>query len=254
MPMPGVHKQINQTAHCSLFLEFCGGARHSRRRWLSKIVRRFKKGVSVATEFEKCKEALDQITQKLPDFIDPDLKELPSLLPFKAICLNSMLIHRVTHLVGESLCLHEQHSVLPSLMVVRAAIETTALLYMLNNKIEQAIKKNETEDLETFIEKATIGSRNDDTEIDSVNILTAIKHISKRYPEYLKFYEVLSEYCHPNYAGLLGSYSKLNEEKTVLILGPSGDYGITCVSQGVKSALDLGATSDTLNLCHVHYA
>ena len=168
----------------------------------------------------KCKEAIELSKKALPKVVDPSLKNLPSQIPFRVVCLRDILIHRVTHLADQAIEIHAANQFLPLMMTVRAAMETGALLYLLDKKIAAAIESEDTKELEVFLKKATIGSRNSDTEIDAVNILTALDHMSKKFPPVRKYYDNLSEFCHPNFAGVLASYSRLSEDKTRLELGP----------------------------------
>lgn len=178
---------------------------------------------------EECRKLAARVANSLPKYVDPDLEKLPSQIPFRVICLNSILIHRIAHLSQECIDLHAKKYVISSLIIARAAMETAALLYLLDKKIIQSLETTDTVELERFIKKATIGSRNGDTEDESVNILTAINHIARKYPEYGYFYRDLSEYCHPNFAGLLGAYADLSEDKSKLALGPKNDLGITSI-------------------------
>lgn len=186
-------------------------------------------------QVQKCKAAVQAIKGKLPAFVDLYFKELPSQTPFRVVCLRDILIHRVTHLAEEGLDLHSRKSVIPFILVVRAAMETAALLYMLDKKVETAIETSKGDELEEFLRKATIGSRNNDTEVTSINTITALDHLSKKYPHIKKFYDDLSEFCHPNFAGVLASYSRLSDDKLKFILGPDPDppvdFGIVPLSE-----------------------
>ena len=180
------------------------------------------------SDIEKCRKIVERFTESLPKTIDPDLRTLSSQIPFRVICFKNTLIHRVAHLSFESIELQEKNFFLSSLIIARSALETAALLFFLDKKIESSIRINKTEELESFIEKALIGSRNGDTEKESLNILTAIDHIEKEYQEFGYFYRDLSEYAHPNFAGLLGAYTRLSEDKNKLIFG-FNDLKITSI-------------------------
>lgn len=176
-------------------------------------------GQDISELVSECEEAISLLKGKLPGEIDPSLKLLPSQVPFRVICLRDILLHRVVHLSDEALELYKRGADIPSIILVRAAMETSAVLYLLSKKISEALDGADGSALEEFIEKATIGSRNEDTEIESINILTALGHLSKKYEHVRDFYNDMSEFCHPNFAGLLGSYTKLSDDKTKLLLG-----------------------------------
>ena len=67
-----------------------------------------------------------------------------------------------------------------------------------------------------FGEKTSVlllGSRDGSTELQSINITTILQKCDKRYPSIEKFYAVLSESAHPNYAGMVADYSKIDHDE-----------------------------------------
>ncbi len=67
-----------------------------------------------------------------------------------------------------------------------------------------------------FAEKTAVlllGSRNNESMPDSINILTVLGKCDKRYPGLMKLYGDLSESAHPNYEGLMSGYSTTNYDE-----------------------------------------
>lgn len=51
------------------------------------------------------------------------------------------------------------------------------------------------------------------------NILKALDGMNAEYAGVREMYDHLSEYCHPNFAGVVASYSRLNDAGDMLLLG-----------------------------------
>ncbi len=155
----------------------------------------------------------------LPDHVDPALMDMPTQTRFHVVCLRDVLSHRIKDLSEKVIPLFKSEQLVPAFLITRAIMESVALLYHLHKKVVSAIDNKDVTELNDWLENATLGSRNDDTDRTSPNILTALDRMEKEYPGVREMYDQLSEFCHPNYGGVLASYSHLNEDKTVLLLG-----------------------------------
>ena len=89
-------------------------------------------------------------------------------------------------------------------------------------KVEQVIKNNNYDEIKQFLTQALLGARSTIATKEFnrpcvVNILTYIDHMDKKIPGYKAQYEFLSEFSHPNSAGLNKMYSKLDWDNKEII-------------------------------------
>ena len=163
---------------------------------------------------------LDELTNRLPSNVDSRLKNMPSLILYQVVYLRDTLAHRIRDLSEKAVPLFESSQLMPAFLVTRALLETVSLLYELHRKVASAIDRKEVKQLDEWLERASLGRRNVDTEITAPNILSALDSMNAEYAGVREMYDQLSEFCHPNFAGVLASYSRLNDTGNMLLLGP----------------------------------
>jgi hypothetical protein len=161
----------------------------------------------------------EQINKSLPDKIFVASLSHTSKLPFKALSLREVLIHRVAELSETAVNLFESNKLVPAIIMTRAVFESTAVLYWLYERIKQVSITKELGDIDEFLMKSLFGGRVSEAPVESYNVLTAIDHINKKFAFYKESYDNLSDYAHPNWPGLMGAYSKLDKKEMTLHLG-----------------------------------
>ena len=170
-------------------------------------------------ELAKAKQLSRRLSSNLPKEIEAASLSLSSKLPFKAVSLREVLIHRIAELSEVAIELFELKKIVPAIIMTRAVFETTAVLYWLYKSIKQVCATKELGNIDEFFMKSLFGSKDEERLPESYNILTAINHTDKDSQGYRNAYNSLSEFAHPNWSGLSGAYSKLNREKRILELG-----------------------------------
>lgn len=135
---------------------------------------------------------------------------LASKLPFKAAVLREVLIHRISDLVDASLCLYGADAFVPANVLARCCLEVAGYMFITSCAYEEFLRLRDDDKMDNHLMKVLFGSRSGMTAYDSVNVLTAIDKLDKRHAEagIRNIYDGLSEFAHPSYAGLTGSYSK----------------------------------------------
>lgn len=110
--------------------------------------------------------------------------------------------------------LHEHRHALGSRLLLRSALESVAVLAHLNQVtrllLDGALK------FDAFDHKTRLlllGSRDQNTKYESLNVLTILKHLDKTYPGVLNVYNTLSESAHPNFEGVCFGYSEVDHER-----------------------------------------
>jgi hypothetical protein len=138
---------------------------------------------------------------------------------FRAGCYREVLIHRFSDLADVALQLLASRTMVPAFVVVRAVLETTAVMFQFRQKSEAFLNSGDVDAYEAFIKKGLLGSRDGSTEEESQNILTIIRHCEKKFSGIEAMYARLCEYTHPNFAGVLGSYATVDKRSWTLHLG-----------------------------------
>jgi hypothetical protein len=144
--------------------------------------------------FRKARELSLRISQSLPRTVDPASISLRAKIPFKAVCVREVLIHRVSEL-GEVACdLIESGRIVAAIILVRALMESVALLYWLNKKLHAVVEAKATGDINDFLDRAMVGTRNAGTPLKAINVLSAIDEVTKEFNEFRLMYDDLSEF------------------------------------------------------------
>jgi hypothetical protein len=156
-----------------------------------------------------------------------------SKLPFKATSIRELLIHRMSNLATSAIRSIEAGDVVPGSVLTRASVETVAVLFCLNQAVEQFLELRDVERIDSFLMSSLVGARWSGHPVQSINVLTLIDKVTKTIPAFRASYDNLSEYAHPNWSGLLGSYGLIDKENYELHLGKADN------SAGLKAALSV---------------
>ena len=161
------------------------------------------------------------LKEHLPASVDGFALSSISKIPFKAMEFRESLFHRVAELSETALELYKkEHRLISAFLITRAIQETTALFYWFYEKLEQATKNNELGDFDNFIMRTLFGWRlKDDDFPKAPNILTAVDRLDKIIDKFRYGYERISEYCHPNYSGVLGAYATTDRKTAITYFG-----------------------------------
>lgn len=128
--------------------------------------------------------------------------------PWRALLLRECVAWRSIDLLTQSWDLYSNHGVLGARILLRAAHETLAVLIYVNQSMRKVVAGEL--DFHAFSEttaRLLLGSRDQSTPLESINILTILGKADKRYPGLLKTYAALSESAHPNHEGMVLGYS-----------------------------------------------
>jgi hypothetical protein len=155
----------------------------------------------------------------LPPKVNAAPEGIPPEFPFKVLSLREPLLCRIVDLVEASLELCKADKGMGAAILARAVLEATAVLFALVEGVEGIAKGKDVGDFEQRLNAMLVGSKNQKTPVDAINILTHIKKMDKTFEGILEHYGLLSELAHPNFAGVLNSYARLGPGKFDLILG-----------------------------------
>jgi len=133
---------------------------------------------------------------------------------YRSIVLRELVLWRFTDLIAQAAYLIRGKHVLGARVLIRSAIETLAILIYLNQKTAMVLEGKEN--FFRFAEMTSrlmLGSRNQTTTLEAINILSVLEKCEKQYPGIVKVYGELSESAHPNYDGVCAGYSVVNEKE-----------------------------------------
>jgi hypothetical protein len=121
-----------------------------------------------------------------------------------------------------------------ALLLTRAAIETCAALWYLTTKVAATNDESVLEELGKSVRTVLLGSRVDPNMLSAINVLTFIGSVEKTLPGTRERYNGLSEYCHPNWAGMLGLYGRYDMSNRLIVLGQDAERKSNAKAVGVS--------------------
>jgi hypothetical protein len=143
---------------------------------------------------------------------DPAQVSLKAKTPYKALQIREALLYRAADLADASCVLVDTQNLISAACTTRAFQETLAMLFYVNRKVKKTIEDQDISALDETLMKALTGSKNNPDMRDPINIMTMVDRVEKEIPGFRDVYDNLSELSHPNWAGTLGTYTKINKE------------------------------------------
>jgi hypothetical protein len=189
---------------------------------------------------ESAEIVADSLTASIP------ITALPrnSRIPFKALALRELLFHRASALASPAVALLEAGNSVSGMLLTRALMETVSVLVELFSALESFLENRDDEKLNHFLMGATFANRleKDGVKDDfyTVSILKYVDKLDKEVNGFRKTYDALSEYCHPNWHGLQGSFGVIDSDREVLELGPKAeDEGLAISATALAVTLEI---------------
>ncbi len=140
--------------------------------------------------------------------------------------------------MGEASCkCFNDNNIVSGACLARAFQETIAVLFYVNRKTKKAIIDNDLNHLDEYTMKVLMGSKDDDSRPDPVNIITMIDRVEKEVLKFRAIYDKLSEIAHPNWHGTLGIYSNPDKERLLTTLGKNVRLEEITKGQGVGALI-----------------
>jgi hypothetical protein len=168
------------------------------------------------SNFRRCTEKVAAFKASLEDRVDPRDISSTAKIPFQAIWYREALLHRMAELSENAIDLFRNpKNAVSAIILTRAAQETFSLLFVLYFKINQVTSSKKLGDFHEYLMTYNFGYRTEgDDELPKMpNILNSINKVDKVLEvNFSRSYEGLSEYCHPNCAGVHSSYVTIDRE------------------------------------------
>ena len=170
---------------------------------------------------DEIRKNLELLESCLPERVDGWALSQMSKLPFKVLCYREALAWRMVELSRAAFEEFEKDKLAAAIVLTRAAVETSAALWFLCGKVEASVDSAEIGDIDDYLMKMNMGMATDpptDPETGEAVMPRPIKigkfldSVEKDIAGFNRQYGYLSEYAHPNWAGTVYLYSKLDKE------------------------------------------
>lgn len=182
---------------------------------------------SVVSRMDEIRGRLELLESSLPKRVDAMAVSPTSKLPFKVLLYREPLIWRMVELGRAAFENFERDRLVAAIVLVRAAVETSAALWDLCAKVGTAVESDSVGDIDAYLMKLVAGtatgapdaSTTDITLPRPVKVRAFLKQADKDIEGFSHQYGILSEYAHPNWAGTALLYSKTDKGNLVTDLG-----------------------------------
>lgn len=134
---------------------------------------------------------------------------------YRITVLRELTFWRIADILKQMSLLVRNDHLLGARILLRSMIETVGILIYLNLKMKSVVDgKTKFDDFSKITAQLMLGSKNDATNLNAINIITILnKHCEKQYEGISEIYANLSESAHPNYDGVCNGYSHIDEEE-----------------------------------------
>jgi hypothetical protein len=157
-----------------------------------------------------------------------------TMRPFKALIYREAMMWRITELGRDAIQAYNARRFASAMLLTRASIETTAAYWYFRETIEGAIEATDLAEAEGRIEQLAFGARNDSEMPAAINVLNFIDKLDKSAKGARANYDILSEYCHPNHAGVMGLFASISPSPSSALVdfGPGAriEHGVVCLN------------------------
>ena len=142
-------------------------------------------------------------------------------IPFRLESYIRTLNSRISDHIDSIILLYEAEHIIPAFGLIRSNFESLALLNRLSIAFRNSMDNQKLdESLDSDLATMALGLREKDYPVQAINILTQLKKMEKEWKGVMPIYESISEFVHPNYDGVIGSYSDFDHEQKKALLEP----------------------------------
>lgn len=185
---------------------------------------------------EKYWAEVDQFNQSLERLSNRRLAEVrreddlaKAKVVWKVVVFQQSIIHRIVMLGAGCTNSWNGKNFLAAILCIRAAMETCALVRDVEKKLQKLCSVGDFNAINKLIDKASFGTRQEswlkeDWNVNAIHTLECIRNLDKEIPGVLLHYEGLSDFCHPNYLGLLYSFGTIDHDTATVSFSDSVVY------------------------------
>ena len=158
---------------------------------------------------EEARNIAARLKAALPEAVDAVSQGIDHKTVFYMLVARESLLHRVSGLADDALSLIDAGRHLSAAILTRSMLESAAVLGFLLRSLEAFERSGDVPALYKRVAMVVVGARTGtEGSPASVHVLDAIREADKRLPVpgLYRLYENLSEFAHPNWSGLLGTF------------------------------------------------
>lgn len=147
---------------------------------------------------------------------------LDNPLPYQGVVFHELLKRRARDTVAGVLVLCQNDLIVPAMLLTRAAFEILAFAFEFHRHCEAYLANEKGSKLPEFLEKAILGVGKhaaEQGELIAIHINDHLRALEKAHPGTEAEYNKLSEYAHPNRAGMLTAYAKVDSDNYKVDMG-----------------------------------
>jgi hypothetical protein len=146
-------------------------------------------------------QRLERLEAGRPNRVDGFAISPVSKLPSKVLVYRATLIWRMAEVTRCALGHFGRGELAAAILLTRAAIEASAAAWYLRKKVAGSVESAMVGDIDEYLMKLLMGSKNEPAVPDPINVMTFVDHVDKDIVGFRTQYDNLSEFAHPNWAG-----------------------------------------------------
>jgi len=166
---------------------------------------------------EEVEATMDRLMTRVVPESDGYMLSPGSMAPAMVFDLLQCGLRRTIELTDAAIKEINVSNMTTSCVLSRAAFETECLVCDAMRRVKVVACSGDTKqltELYEYLKKVSLGGRSKYkiSDVESVSILTAIQRVSKDFEDVpWELYETLSEHAHPNYHGMLATYTEIGK-------------------------------------------
>lgn len=173
---------------------------------------------TMCNDLDDARQRVKNIRESLPSSISFADLGVQSTAPFLLLCVRAALSWRTEELARCACDALAKDDVASGILLTRAVIESAAFIWRLKELVEARCAHN-NDDLCSTLEKMLLGWKDDPCFPKAINILTMVDHMDRQFPGVRERYDQLSEFAHPNWNGVSGLFSVIDQETATAKFG-----------------------------------
>lgn len=205
---------------------------------------------------ENIQETLKRLTQRRKAQISSYEPVGLNSAEFSARLFSEALLYRIVATAGGAIVAWNTGNILCSFMAARGLFETFAVLYDYKKSVAKAVNAGDLHELEVHTTKRIFATRDRETlssrpEFAATNVATFVKKMSEDLSgaTFVKAYDLMSERCHPNSAGTVGMFSKIDLSTGVVSFSDRNNknFAFRLISQTISTIVPAEIIFDELD-------
>lgn len=170
-------------------------------------------------DLSRARQMTADLSASLPGKIDIAELGVRSKAPFQLLSVREALIWRTEELARGACDAIDKEDFTVAALLVRSVAESAAMTWYLLEILEQREGYTPGQ-LNEKLMRLFAGSKNGWSDgPEAVSVLTFVKRLDRKLPGFATAYNFLSEIAHPNWLGVSGMYSRVDQENFVVYYG-----------------------------------